>query len=245
MRYFLFIDESGEASIVNRDPRFNIFVLCGILFREDHYKLFNDAMKQLKADVFGNPDIVFHSFDMRKQQGEFSVLKDKDLQALFYKRIGEIFTDHEYTILACVVDKEAYKTKYPEKNQAYEDALKFICERSISKIGRRSTGNTIHVCLEKRQKSKDSALKKYFTSFRKYGTDYYSTAEFEMFAEILSFRGKNQKVNGLEFADLCAYPIARISLHPEIPQPTFEIFKPKICCDYRGKIDGIGIKRFP
>lgn len=245
MRYYLFLDESGEASIANPDPRFNTFVLCGILFREDHYKQFDTDLKQLKGDVFGNDSIVFHSFEMRKQSGDFVVFKDKNVLATFYQRIEPIFTKQTYTIIACIVDKEQYKERYPEKNQAYEDALKFICERAISCIGDESAKNKLHICLEKRQKRKDAYLKKYYTSFRRYGTDYCSTAKFQICAPELYFRGKHQKINGLEFADLCAYPIARKALHPEIAQPTYDLFYNKIYCSRFGDTKGFGLKHFP
>jgi hypothetical protein len=39
----MFIDESGEANVTNTDPRFNIFVLCGVIFREDDYLKSNDG----------------------------------------------------------------------------------------------------------------------------------------------------------------------------------------------------------
>lgn len=46
-------------------------------------------------------------------------------------------------------------------------------------------------------------------------------------------------------ADLCAYPIARKSLTPESPQPTFDLFEKKFFCNQRGNYNGLGIKRFP
>lgn len=245
MRHFMFIDESGEACVLNNDPRFNAFVLCAVIFREDHYQIFDNEMKRLKSDVFGDPEIVFHSYHMRAKKGDFVILKDLELQARFYERIGEIFKHQQYTVIACVINKDSYKERYPETNQAYEESLKFICERSILNVSRKSKSDTIHICLEQRQKGKDALLKKHYTRFRRYGTDYVSTEDFQMLSERLTFRGKNNRINGLEFADLCAYPIAKASMNPDIIQPTYEAFKHRINCDYRGKIEGIGIKRFP
>ena len=234
MRYFMFIDESGEANITNPDPRFNIFVLCGVLFREDHYKVFDDALKAVKSKIFKDENIVFHSVKMRKKEGAFKIFQDSDLLAEFYVEIGKIFCDYNYSIISCVINKGKYKERYPDKNLAYEDALTFLCERAIICIGRKSKTETLHVCLEKRQNKKDSILKSVYTNFISYGTQYISTDEFKMCNPKLFFRGKDQNINGLQMADLCAYPIARKSLTPESPQPTFDLFEKKFFLQSEG-----------
>lgn len=245
MRYYIFIDESGEANINRADPRFNIFVLCGILFREDHYQDFDEKMKLLKKKYFGNDEIIFHSIQMRKRTDAFKIFQDNAIQQEFYKDIGEIFTGCEYSIISCVVNKEEYKATYPFKNQAYEDSLKFLCERAVYYIRQRDQNYSVHLCLEKRQKNKDTYLKKYYTKFKRYGTEYVGTYEFSRFDRLLHFRDKKANTNGLQFADLCAYPIARTFLTPEVTQPTFEVFKPKILRGRSGQMKGYGIKHFP
>jgi hypothetical protein len=242
MRFYMFLDESGDAS-TNPDPRYNVFVLCGVLFREDHYATFDNELKNVKIKIFNDPDVVFHSYEMRKQTGPFRVFKDKAVLMSFYDEIGKILTKQNYTIIACIVNKAAYSKKYPDKNQVYEDALMFICERAISFVGKKSN-NTIHFCLEKRG-NKDRLLKSYYTDFVKYGTEYYSTADFKRCHPQLYFRGKDKHVNGLELADLCAFPIGIKELHPDREQKTYDLIKNKFSKSFWGKIEGIGLKRFP
>lgn len=244
MRYFMFIDESGEANIKIPDPRFNIFVLCGIIFREDKYNIFNEQMKDLKKKFFNTEEIVFHSFEMRGKKGIFKIFKEPEIMRSFYIDIGKVFTECEYRIIACVINKEMYKSKYSYKNHAYEDSLTFMCERAIRYIGVNS-GNTLYLCLEKRDKRKDVVLKKHYTDFIRYGTQYLSTKACEMCHPKLHFRGKQENINGLQFADLCAYPIARKHLSPTNAQPTFDLLKNKFCCNTMGDYDGIGLKKFP
>ncbi len=244
MRYFMFIDESGEANINNPDPRFNIFVLCAIVFNEHSYKQFNQRFIELKEKHFGNSDVIFHSVEMRKKANVFKIFLDNDVLSSFYDDIGNIFRNSDYTVLSCVVNKDKYKERYPYRNHAYEDALKFICERGISFIKTPQRDNTLHLCLEKRGKGKDRYLKTHYTQFIKYGTPYYSTWDFKLCDKNLYFRGKEENINGLQFADLCAYPIARKHLSPENPQPTFDIFENKIFRKF-GKVIGYGIKHFP
>lgn len=245
MRYYLFIDETGEANITKPDPRFNIFVLCGVIFREDHYQLFNQQLDELKRKYFNTTNVVFHSVKMRKKEGVFKIFQDDTLLAGFYNDIAPVFRESNYRIISCVVDKERYKEIYPHKNHAYEDALLFLCERSIRHIGRNNKVDCLHVCLEKREKRKDSQLRKYYTRYLKYGSEYISTDEFKMCHDRLHFRGKEHNVNGLQFADLCAYPIARKHLSPEKPQPTYDLFEHRIYRNMFGEIKGCGIKYFP
>ncbi len=245
MRHFIFIDESGEANITNPDPRFNIFVLCGVVFREDHYRLFDNAFKELKRKYFGNEEVVFHSIKMRNRKGPFKIFQDYKVQSEFYVDIDKIFKEEVYKIISCVVDKDKYKKVYPDRNFAYEDSLTFLCERSISLIGRGNRENSLHFCLEKRESKKDTQLKKLYTKIVRYGTQYKSTSDFKVCHPNLFFRGKEQNINGLQFADLCAYPIARKALSPDKEQPTYNLFENKIYCNFFGKKEGFGLKYFP
>jgi hypothetical protein len=240
----MFIDETGDASVRNDDPRFNIFVLCGVLFSEAEYASFEKAFKALKIKYFNNDAVVFHSVEMRKKSNAFKIFQNEQLLQKFYAEIGRIFRNSRYLVFSCVVDKPGYRTKYPEKNFAYEEALMYMCERGISSIGGMNSGHKLHLCLEKRGKDKDRSLKLYYTDFIRYGTHYVSTYDFQVCNPTIHFRGKQENTNGLQFADLIAYPIARKHLSPDRPQPTYDLFSDKIYSKF-GKIEGFGIKYFP
>lgn len=245
MRHFMFLDESGEANVTNPDPRFDIFVLCGVLFDEPNYLLFDKAFKELKQKYFGNENVVFHSIKMRKKQNAFKIFQDVELLSSFYKDIGKVFTDQNYTVISCIINKQAYKNKFPEKNIAYEEALTFICERAISCVGATAKQNAIHFCLEKRGNKKDAELKRHYTKFVKYGTEYVSTHKFRTCHPTLFFRNKEQNINGLQFADLIAYPIARMIISPDYPKLTFNLFENKLYHNGYGNYKGYGLKFFP
>lgn len=245
MRYFVFLDESGEANIKNPDPRFNVFVLCAVVFSERDYEIFNEAFDKLKIKHFGNKEVVFHSVEMRKKTGPFKIFQNHTILEEFYKDIKLIFTDLNYTIISCIVRKEEYKEVYQERNTAYEDALTFISERCLSLTSSSSKPTTIHFCLEKRNSSNDRKLKKVYTQIRRFGTEYMSTSEYSRCHPKIHFRGKKENVNGLQFSDLIAYPIARKELSPESPQPTYDLFEGKIYCNWRGQKEGWGLKYFP
>jgi len=240
----MFLDESGEACIKTSDPRFNVFVLCGVIFKEDSYDLFNSQFDKLKIKYFGSADVVFHSIKMRKPEGIFRKLKG-DILDNWYIDIGKILSEADYKIISCVIDKDKYRTKYPHKNLAYEESLTFVCERAIRLIGKRQHEGILHFCLEKRNPDKDTQLRKTYSKFVRFGTDFVNTSDFKVCNPTLHFRSKSKNTNGLQLADLCAYPIARKFLTPDKEQKTYSIIEKKFYRSWYGKAEGCGLKYYP
>ena len=65
MRYYLFIDESGDLGLKCVDKDFPVFVLCGVIFSEDQYNLFNERANRLKTSLWNSTKVIFHSRDIR------------------------------------------------------------------------------------------------------------------------------------------------------------------------------------
>lgn len=244
MRYFLFIDESGDANCFKKDTRFDAFCLCGIIISEDSYSLLKSQMDAIKMKFWGRTDFCFHSIKMRKQEGVFSNFQNKDLLSNFYIDIEELLTNINYEILSCVILKDKYRSQYPKRNKAYETALEFVCERAAFIVNRK--GAKLHICLENRQRSKNRELYRYYNSFITNGTRFNGPTEFRNLSPKLHFKNKVDLVHGLQLADLCAYPIAFKFLHPEREQKTYKVIEKKIHRHYfTGEIMGCGLKVFP
>ncbi len=56
--------------------------------------------------------------------------------------------------------------------------------------------------------------------------------------------GKSENINGLQTADLTAYPMARFVIDAKRANPAFDLIKSKIYAR-DGKILGYGLKIFP
>ena len=56
------------------------------------------------------------------------------------------------------------------------------------------------------------------------------------------FKSKKENINGLQLADLVAYPTARYVIEPNRANPAFEVFKDKI---YTKNNKRYGLKIFP
>lgn len=241
----MFIDETGEANVTNSDPRYNLFSLCGIMISEVAYKSFNAEMMNIKSEIFGREDVVFHSFDMRRRKGTFKLFEDLAILNEFYLRLNKLINNHEYYILSAIINKELYRETYPEKNFAYEESLEFILERAFYIQKKKGDCQKLLICIEERSKDKNRLVKKHYNQLLEKGNRYYSNRAFSFCHKQLFFRKKADNVNGLQFADLCAYPIARAICYPQLKHPTFEAIKHKIYCSTQGNIYGFGVKVFP
>ncbi len=239
----MFLDESGEANVTKPDPRFNIFSLCGVVFTEPSYYELDHKMNDLKIKFWESKDIIFHSYTMRKQEKAFKIFQTPGVLQNFYSEIEKILTECDYKIISCVVLKDLYRETYPDKNFAYETALQFICERAAFLINRIDC-TSIHICIEKRERSKNRLLFKHYNDLLQKGNHLNGAKIFEKFDRELHFRDKKKNINGLQLADICAYPIAFKSLYPNRTQKTYELILEKIH-SWNGNIHGVGLKVFP
>src|SRR5687767_15992620 len=81
---------------------------------------------------------------------------------------------------------------------------------------------------EKRGPSEDKRLADYFKGLCLRGTRRVSATDFQEVIPTLTFRNKKENINGLQLADLVAYPIARYLIEPGRDNPAFDVLKNKI-----------------
>lgn len=74
MKYYLFIDESGDHGLGNIDTNFPVFVLCGIVIFETEYENLRVNFNSIKEAFWKNINVVFHSRDIRKCNNEYAIL---------------------------------------------------------------------------------------------------------------------------------------------------------------------------
>ncbi|GHE52223.1 DUF3800 domain-containing protein [Roseivirga thermotolerans] len=245
MKYYLFIDESGDANILNPDPKFDVFVLCGVLFNSTDYLWFDAKFKELKKNFFGTEGIVFHSYEIRQLKGPFAALSSSEIKSRFYSEVGEVITQSRYTVFASIIKKKEYRVKYRGINEAYESSLMFLIERALGFIKLQPGRHQLIVCIEKRNEQKNRILLDYFEGFVDYGTEFYSSDDMQVCNRSIEFRDKKDLVTGLELADICAYPIAWRELNQGRKHLTFDLIKSKLFRSKYGNVNGYGIKRFP
>jgi hypothetical protein len=99
---------------------------------------------------------------------------------------------------------------------------------------------TLSIVIEKRGKREDKQLDDHFQRISGKGTGRLSAEEIARHNPSFTFRNKKENINGLQLADLVAYPIARYVIEPNRANPAFDVLAPRI---YRtnGGLDGLRI----
>jgi hypothetical protein len=243
-KYYLFIDESGDHGLVQLDPTFPVFLLCGLITSEENYFQINQRLNNFKQYFWADKKVILHSRDIRKCEKEFQILFDLELKKEFYNQLNNIISTSIYRILSSSIDKEKYIKKYGKlSNDVYELALSFIIERAIFSLDEISNHEKkLEIIIEKRGKKEDRTLAEHFQRLISRGTSFVSSERLQAVDLKISFRDKKENINGLQLADLLAYPLARYVIDPKRANPSFDILESKI---YRKGNKRYGLKIFP
>lgn len=246
MKYYLFIDESGDHSLTNINADFPIFALLGLIVDENNYSKMCTQINGLKIKYFHSKDIILHSRDIRKCEGVFSVLFDLNTKKSFYEDLNAILTSIDYTLVSSAILKQKHINQYGKlADDPYEISLTFVLERVLFESDSKKFNQKIDVIIESRGKKEDRILAQRYNELLYKGSGQVSPERFiHQFNQEILFKRKNENDVGLQIADLCAYPIARHVLLPNEPYPAFNIIEPKIRRSIKG-IDGFGLKIFP
>jgi hypothetical protein len=244
MNHFLFIDESGDHGLINIDENFPVFVLCGVLISEESYTRLSEEMSTIKEHFWRRKKVILHSRDIRKCEKEFQVLFDINVKQKFYKRINSMINAGDYTIIASAIHKDKHIKKYGKLAQnIYEISLSFVIERAMFALDDKQVqSDSLKIIIEKRGKTEDNKLKDYFNKLLQRGTGYIDKNRMLRHNLEIEFRDKKENIEGLQLADLLAYPIARYVLDKQRANPAYDLLEAKFY--YRdGK--NYGLKEFP
>ena len=243
--YYLFLDESGDPSLKSINHDFPIFALLGILISKKEYEKLNQLFDTMKLKYFGSKNIIFHSRDIRKCDGPFVRLFDLDVKKHFYYDLDKAMRESSYKIISSAIKKEEHLDLYGKlADDPYEIGLTFLLERTAYELD--ETNGVAKVIIESRGEKEDSNLASKYNELTTRGSRQVSADHFVLrFGTTVEFRKKSENDNGLQMADLCAYPTARHVLHPDEPQPAFDIIFDKFRKSNHGHVDGYGIQIFP
>ncbi len=240
------MDETGDHGLSFIDENFPIFLLCGCLISAEAIAKLNEELDDLKVDFFGSTEVILHSRDIRKCEGAFQRLFDLELKARFYKELNTLISKADFNIIGGAVNKTEHIKRYGKgAADPYALSFSFILERMVYCLDNRDRKSVVDIHVEKRGKKEDRLLIGHFNSTVDGGTYYVSSERLKHRIADFRFHSKLENINGLQLADLCAYPLARYVMNPEMPSPAFEIIKDKIYCDRKGRFDGWGLKVFP
>lgn len=240
--YYLFLDESGDHGLANINPHFPVFVLSGVLFECSAYETCRIAINEIKNKYWGNKEVIFHSSDIRKCQKEFQILFDLGIKKGFFDDITDIIVNQNYVIIADGIQKEQYIKKYGKLSNVYELCLSFIIERAVFFLDDIPGGKNLYIVIEERGKKENKQLQEHFDKVIARGTGFVNSERLRALNLKIEFRAKKKNINGLQLADLIAYPVARHVMEKDRANPAFDLLFPKFY-HKRGKI--YGLKTYP
>ncbi len=117
------IDESGKASYSHPSK---FFVLSAVIIAENFKPKLDKKIRKLKKKYFANEEIIFHSRDMSRKKGLFSVLNSKNTEVNFWSEFVTILNSDEIAFIFIISDKiKAKKLGWESKT---------ILKRSYSRL---------------------------------------------------------------------------------------------------------------
>lgn len=240
--HIVYADESGDHSLTSINPQHPVFVLAFCLIKiSDYIDRIVPEFQRLKFAFWGYDGVVLHSHEIRKEHGDFGILRNGDTRAAFVARLGRIIEAADFAIIAAVIDKQRHVEKYKEPADPYEIALAFCMERlQRCLMDRGQTHCLTHVQVERRGKTEDAKLE---LEFRRIGDGKNVVGRMPNLE--LRFMDKRHNSTGLQLADLVAHPIGRHAISPAQPNRAYEIIEPKFRRGPRGQVEGFGLKIFP
>jgi hypothetical protein len=244
MRYYFFLDESGDHGLSFIDPNFPYFLLCGCLMSEKSNNELEKKFNDFKSKYFGSSSIILHSRDIRKCDKAFQILFDLKLKERFYNELNSIINELNFTIISSAINKENHIKIYGKQaHNPYSISLSFIIERLVL-FFENELDAEVCIVVESRGRKEDRDLLEHYNRVYDMGTHWVSSSRIKKVVRGFDFSFKKENIAGLQLSDICAYPIARSLIYPDEIYMPYDIVKKKIY-SRNGKFIGSGLKVFP
>jgi hypothetical protein len=205
----LFLDESGDHSLLKIDQQYPMFVLAGCIFESDyHEKVVVSEVEKFKKDLFNNPKLILHTEDITHNRNGFERIVETDFRKHFYEAENKLLEKLDYKILACAIKKDEHFKKYGlAAIDPYMLSLDCLVERFVFELEAQGVKGII--IAESRNSILDNQLELAFLNLKVQGTGFVSASKIKQAITQLVIKDKKENIAGLQLADLIASPIGR------------------------------------
>jgi hypothetical protein len=239
--FIVFVDESGDHGVATIDPEFPVFLLAFCVMRKSDYsRSLLPALTEFKFAHFGHDQVILHERDIRKDVGDFSILRDPQRKAAFIDELTSLLAATSMTIVASAIRKDLLVRRFEFPNNPYKIALDFGLKRVANVLRQKEATGTIPVIIECRGKREDDELELEFRRICNKAS--YRRQQFTLEPR---FVPKSANAPGLQVADLIARPIARYVMKPAQINRAYAVIEKKLDRGPSGDIFGWGLKVFP
>ncbi len=208
----VFIDESGDhnLNIAKSDHTYDIFVLSAVLINEEEYKVFDQKLRQIKTELFGNNDFIIHTREMtrpnRANDQRNKKLINPDFRYQFYTKLDHLINQTNFKIITSIIMKEKVVGKMW---QNLDDPYIFSFNFLLNRVLRYCCNENCKIFPEKRTHSEDLKLELALLKAKNTGTKLFRGVDVSRIIKQFSLTDKSENKNGLQLADLIATPIGR------------------------------------
>lgn len=244
--FIVYVDESGDHSLVSIDKKYPVFVLAFCIFYKQHYlSAVVPQLQQLKFDYFGHDSVILHEHEILKEKGDFTIFKNRDDKDQFFERLNQTIKNSNFILASCVIEKDKVEKPH-EVGNPYHIALRHCLETLYDFVTEKDQHQLeTHVIVECRGAKEDKELELEFLRICDGANKYQKDLPFKV-----RMAAKTSNSAGLQLADLVARPIGRHVIKPEQSNRAFELIKAKFYCEGGrcavGKgYDQWGLKHFP
>jgi hypothetical protein len=139
--YLVFVDESGDHGLETIDVQYPVFVLAFcIVSKSDYARVMLPAITEFKFRHFGHDQVILHERDIRKDSGEFAILRTRERKNAFLAELSNTIDAMPITVIASAIRKDKRVDRDTHPNNPYEIALGFGLER----VGRWREQRSLH-----------------------------------------------------------------------------------------------------
>ena len=240
--YIVYVDESGDHGLVSIDRTYPLFVLAFCIFHKRTYiETVVPALQRFKFKHFGHDMVVLHEHEIRKAEGAFKFLFNKDRRNEFMADLSAIIEAAEFTLIASVIHKDQLKGRVDDATNLYHVALRLGLEAVHQfLVAQEQQDRTTYVVCEARGHKEDKDLE---LEFRRV-CDGQNSLKAQLPLSII-FANKQCNSSGLQLADLVARPVGRKTLQPDQPNRAYDILAEKFYRSPDGQSEGWGLKIHP
>jgi hypothetical protein len=129
--YSLFTDETGISDMQNL--RQNEYVLCGCLVPNDVRGEIRIRANQIKFKYWGRTDVVFHSNEIGRDEGEFEIFKQNpQLKKEFYRDLYIFLNWLPVIVIAAVSDKKNLLEKNWDEPKLLKENANFLMRNLLN-----------------------------------------------------------------------------------------------------------------
>ena len=228
-RRIAFFDECGDHSLTEIDHDFPIFVLSTVVVeRESYVGEILPALGALKLRFFEHEGVNLHSRDIRKATGDYAFLRAPGPRGEFLAAVSDFVRKAPFTLFIVGIRKDEHLARSGQTARSpYDLALDHTMEMVLYFL--EGCGEThLPIVAEARGKREDDQLRAAFQELMENGTRRHSAEQFRRLHCPLTFRRKTDNIGGLQLADLCAHPCARVILKPGQRNQALEAVEPHL-----------------